>query len=128
MRLVLALGLLLPLASLAAWRAAGENEESIHYVDWSTLKRAGDTRRVWTLIDMKDDVPGRGRSQRSLIEFDCKGWRWRYLQSTDFSGPMAAGNATYDVAEPTQWRHIAPGSIGEINATSACSPPKASSP
>ena len=127
-RFALVLAMLPCLPAVAGWEVVAENDESVHYVDWATLKAVRDTRKVWSLIDMRDNMAGRGNSKRSLTEFDCLDWRWRYLQSTDFAGQMAGGESLIELAKPSPWRYIAPGSIGELEAKRACTLPPVKSP
>ena len=120
--ILLLVHLLLALPAWAGWEELCENEESVHYVDWTTLKADGQRRSVWGLIDMKTPVAGRGNSKRSLDEYDCKAARWRYLQSTDFSGQMAGGNILINSSAPTPWQYVAPGTFGAMVLETACTP------
>ena len=75
----------------AEWVKVGEDDGSVVYVDPSTLQKAGDVRRAWTLSDLKlarsDDVV----SYRTLDDFNCKEARRRTLFRVTYAGPMATG-------------------------------------
>ncbi|WP_457354379.1 surface-adhesin E family protein [Roseateles sp. P5_D6] len=107
----------------ADWEPIAANDEAIHFLDLQTVKTTGQIRRVWVLIDMKTPVVGRGNSQRSLAEYDCREERWRYLQSSDFSGQMGEGTILVDSSQPTAWRPVAPGTVGAAAIKLLCAPP-----
>jgi len=109
--ILLALILLAPLQVLAKWDRAGENDESILYMDFDNIKfvEEGRFRRAWFLID--DKRPANKMSSRLYIEFDCVDRRSRFLDITVFSGAMATGNVTERIDTPADWKYVVPGSL-----------------
>jgi hypothetical protein len=89
--LLSALLLIAATSARAEWTKVGEDDGSVVYVDASTVEKAGDVRRAWTLTDLKlargDDVV----SYRTLDDFNCKEGRRRTVFRVTYSGPMATG-------------------------------------
>jgi hypothetical protein len=86
-----ALSLIVATSVRAEWVKVGEDDGQVVYVDPSTLEKAGDVRRAWTLNDQKlargDDVA----SFRTLDDFNCKEGRRRTVFLVTYSGRMATG-------------------------------------
>lgn len=130
-RIVLAL--LLLTATSSAWAAewvqvsssTGNGGYNI-YADPATIRRSGDTVKMWDLLDFKStqDI-GRGRyrylSSKSQDEYDCKDERTRQLYFTMHSGQMGGGEVVFTSdGTPTNWTPVAPGSIFETLWELAC--------
>ena len=75
----------------AEWIKVGEDDGSVVYVDPSTLEKAGDVRRVWTLSDLKLARSDNVFSYRTLDDFNCKEARRRTVFRVSYAGPMATG-------------------------------------
>jgi hypothetical protein len=99
----LALLLVVATSVRAEWVKVGEDEGAVVYVDPTTVEKAGDVRRAWTLNDMKlprgDDVA----SFRTLDDFNCKEARRRTVFRVTYSGPMATGKVL-DSGKPMLFR------------------------
>jgi hypothetical protein len=74
-----------------AWVSYGESELGIHYFDPTSIRTDGQRRRVWRLIDRKQKLPGGIHSGKALIEIDCTGGSYRYVQTLQYSGRMGGG-------------------------------------
>ena len=75
----------------AEWVKVGEDDGSVVYVDPSTLEKAGDVRRAWTLTDLKLARSDNVFSYRTLDDFNCKEARRRTIFRVTYAGPMATG-------------------------------------
>lgn len=104
----------------------GESELMFAYANPATIRRSGNVIRMWGLYDFKtvQQNPVAGRpfsSERTQVEYDCKGERSRILYLSWHSGRMAGGDVVYDELGPDRWIPVAPGSIMRLLWTFACS-------
>jgi hypothetical protein len=99
----LALLLIAATSARAEWVKVGEDDGAVVYVDPTTVEKAGDVRRAWTLSNMKlprgDDVA----SFRTLDDFNCRESRRRTVFRVTYSGPMATGKIL-DSGKPMLFR------------------------
>jgi len=99
---------------LADWTevAVSATDGSMVYVDTSTIRREGTTRKVWSLWDYKKVEKTGELSVRTRMEVDCVGERLRVTSGTSHKGQMATGviltNFTNNM-EP--WTDIPPGTV-----------------
>jgi hypothetical protein len=75
----------------AEWEKITENNNLINYIDKSTIKKDGNTRKVWRLTDLKNREITGEMSIRMMVEHDCKEDLFRYLSVSNHSEPMAGG-------------------------------------
>ena len=73
----------------AEWEKITENNNLINYIDKSTIKKDGNTRKVWRLTDLKNREITGEMSIRMMVEHDCKEDLFRYLSVSNHSEPMA---------------------------------------
>jgi hypothetical protein len=108
----------------AEWKKFGEDESAVLYFDVASIRKSGDTRRMWELVDLKAQVQfsDPGRSSLMLFEIDCKAQRLRVLAVNSYSQQMAQGKslARPDDDVPGKWMYVAPGTNGEIQLRVAC--------
>ena len=103
----------------AEWVAIGSSESLggyTVYVDPDTIRRKGDLVKVWALTDYttRQTVADRSfLSSKAQNEFDCAEERQRELAVTWFSGKMGNGNGVWNNSDETNWRPVAPGSVGD---------------
>ena len=123
----LLMGLMLLVTAIAAsaeWTIAGGNNRYIQYVDTATIRRNGNLVKMWDLADFKrlqKSAAGMSYlSDKSQSEYDCKEEKQRMLALTNFSGKMGSGKVVASNYDPSEWRPIAPESIGEILWKIAC--------
>ena len=114
------IGLLVSLLVVAApacadWVRVARTDAAVHYVDPSTVHKDGTLRTVWALQDMAHESPGGVMSIRALQEHDCAGQRFRYLEVSAHSAPMAGGwvLAAHEVRDAWSERQ-GPSAIGRI--------------
>jgi hypothetical protein len=93
------------------------------YVDPDTIRRKGDLVNVWALTDYMAMHTLAGLSflsSKAQNEFDCVEERQHELGATWFSGHMGHGTAVWHTSDETEWRPVAPGSVGHGVWTFAC--------
>ena len=124
----LALILLLVLVSTPAWAewtrvGGGDNFDT--YADFATIRKRGNTVKMWTLYDFKTAQQVGGTppylSQKFQQEYDCDGERTRFLAFSEHSGHMGDGNVVYfkDDAR-SRWVPVPPESVVEALWKVAC--------
>jgi hypothetical protein len=117
--------LLLPLLLLATgsawagWEEIGTSNEVTFYIDRATLRKDGNLRRIWVVMDLKQRDKSGAMSIRTRNEYDCKGERRRHLAVSAHTEPMAGGTLIAN-ENPSGWREIPPGSISEDMLKIAC--------
>ena len=123
----LLLGLMLLLVSGAAsaeWTSVGASDEHIQYVDKGSIRRNGNSVKMWGLMDYKTVEKTDGKSylsSKEQREYDCKEERTRLLAFLWFSGQMGSGKVVLSNSVTSMtWDPIAPGSVGVTLWTIAC--------
>lgn len=80
----------------AELRAVGASHKAVYYVDTQTLKRSGDIRNFWSIMDYKQpQTTSRGatyNSTRTNMEINCKEQTVFMRQFSMHSGPMTKGD------------------------------------
>ena len=109
----------------AAWIQVSGNDVVIIYADRATIRKSGNSVKMWVMDDFKDSrVSSTGKqylSSKSLNEYDCKNEQRRTLFFTWHSGQMGNGNIVYsDDGVASNWRPVAPGSAGATLWGIAC--------
>lgn len=110
MRIVLCLLALIAAPAWADWVKLGEVDNLTHYIDFTTIRKNGPLRRVWTLDDLDGGTLNGKMSNLLLREYDCKEERHRILSLAAFSEPMAKGKRLFLDEEPSKWSYIPPNS------------------
>jgi hypothetical protein len=116
---LIALQVLSSVPAYAEWVGIGYSESlggySV-YVDPTTIRHKGDLVKVWSLTDymtMQTVADHSFLSSKAQNEFDCVEERQHELAVTWFSGNMGNGNGVWNNSDETNWRPVAPGSVGE---------------
>ena len=89
--LLLSLLLLVTGSAWADWVALGAVDDETFYIDPATIRKDGNLRKVWEIVDHKQRQRNGEFSIRSRKEYDCSGERVRTLTLSTHSGPMATG-------------------------------------
>jgi hypothetical protein len=106
----------------AGWvKVATDSEGGIYYVDPATVRRSGNLRRVWEIMDSKLPDKGGVMSSRIFAEYDCKEERVRGLSISMHSQSMAGGSVLRTDSKPGDWDYVAPGTVGAIKLSYVCS-------
>jgi len=121
--LMLMLGILLCGTVQAEWVGVGVNERLTGYVDPTTIRKSGNTVKMWSLHDYKtarEFIGGSYMSSMFLHEYDCMEERARQLFNSFHSENMGKGNTIWSNNEPRNWLPIPPGSLGKAKWEIAC--------
>ena len=107
----------------AAWVELGSNDYSTYYVDATSIRRDGDTVKMWSLLDFRkartfENLPY--MSLKAQGEYDCKREQLRVFSGTRQSENMGEGDAVSRISEPSEWSAVAPGGIGQAFWKFAC--------
>jgi len=107
----------------AAWVELGSNDYSTYYVDATSIRRDGDTVKMWSLLDFRkartfENLPY--MSLKAQGEYDCKREQLRVFSGTRQSEKMGEGDAVSRISEPSEWSAVAPGGIGQAFWKFAC--------
>ena len=96
----------------ADWAKMNEDGQATFYVETS-IKEDGSLRRIWQLADFRAKGSHGELSLRALAEYDCGSESYRALEIVEHSGQMASGHVLTTVTDPTEWRHVAPGTFAQ---------------
>ena len=107
-------------SALAEWIKLSSNDDANVYIDPTTLRKDGNLRKVWQLNDEIKAGRDGTMSSRILWEYDCIGERVRMISATGHSGPMATGKKLYTVYKTSDWRDIAPETMGQNGLKVVC--------
>lgn len=104
----------------AEWVKMSENDDADVYIDATTIRKEGSLRTVWQLHDEKKRNRDGTMSSRIKWEYDCSGERVRMISATSHSGSMATGKKLYNVYKASEWRDIAPATMGQNGLKVVC--------
>lgn len=100
-------------ASSSNWELVSTSSSgSKRYIDPSTIRRDGNLRRFWVLVDYPPPQSDGTLSQRVYEELDCREERRRGINITSFRGSMASGDIVGSGQGEGGWQQIAPGTQG----------------
>ena len=109
----------------AGWvKVGGGGGEYNVYADAATIHKAGNTARMWNILDYKSVRVLDGKrflSSMMQYEYDCKAERGRLLYSSIRSQNMGKGDAILTDLFPHEWRSLPHGSVVEELWNYACS-------
>ena len=113
--------LLISGSSWAQWSpVAVDVDGTIFNFDYSTLRKDGEIRKIWTLSNFVEKDPNGVMSSRVRVEYDCKNERHRFLSFKLFSDKNATG-VTIDSGDiPSLWKDIAPDTAAWRLMQTAC--------
>ena len=119
-KLLLALAIFFSCPIWAEWVRYEETVSSTNYFDPATIRKDGNMRKVWELHDLSKRHKDGEISRRVRKEYDCKQERWRILNFSFHSEPMAGGEVLSMGGEDNNWMAIAPGTSGETIFNIVC--------
>jgi hypothetical protein len=123
MKKLLIIFLLLTTSSTwAAWTLVSSNADSgdTFYIDVETIRKDGNLRKVWELMDLRQPSNGGAKSRRVRTEYDCKEERTRVLSLDVFSENMGKGKVLASFTEIEKWADIPPGTVSENLLKAVC--------
>lgn len=94
----------------AAWTEVLQTSTSVFYVDLQSIRRDGNQRTYWWMINHKHPDDGVS-SARMRSVFDCKKEIYMDLDFTSFPLPDLNGKAKNMFTPPAEWRHVPPQTI-----------------
>lgn len=120
------LTLLLAMASssaMAEWTETESNDEFTAYASFSSIRKTGDTVKMWTLYSYS--IPheldeNTYTSSKALYEFDCKTNQARMQAFSIHSGKMGDGNVLYHDTAIGGWEPLMAGSANEARWQALC--------
>ena len=100
----------------AGWVKVWESKTSgtITYFDPDTIRKDGNLRRVWVLQDLKTRGKNGEMSRRALWEYSCPEERFRSLQISFHTDPIAKGSRLLSDNDPSEWQYIPPNTGGAV--------------
>lgn len=112
MKYLLVLAMLITSPAWAGWSFVTSSEEDAEVlVDFDTLRKEGNLRRIWQLFNLApNDKYGWG-SVRSRVEFDCKNETLKTLSYSVYSNKFASGSVIHRRDDEQPKRDIAPETI-----------------
>lgn len=105
--LLLAGAIVAAVPAWAEWSPFSSTVDSNYFVDLSTARSNGSTRRVWVMNNYTRRDQFGDLSAKMLWQFDCADERVRTLQAHYFSEPMLEG-ASQATSGERPWRYISP--------------------
>lgn len=112
--------------ALAEWSKIDESDDNggyTVYADLSTIHKANDRVKMWTLIDYAIEQEEAGAdflSKEIRRKYDCKGKHIRILAFKLFSWNMGQGQLVRSYSQPQKWERVQPGSMDEAEWKVAC--------
>jgi hypothetical protein len=100
-------------ASAADWKLVGHDDDITAYYHPASIRKSGNTVRLWTLNDYEKGQRVEGRVIRSIKsqhEFDCAAKKRRQLFAAIHPNQMGKGIPVYVGLNPTQWEPVVPDS------------------
>ncbi len=117
MRILISLLIVLVAApAWAEWVKTWESKSSgtITYFDPDTIRKDGNLRRVWVLQELRIRGKNGEMSRRALWEYNCPEERFRSLQLSFHTDPMAKGSTLLSDNDPSDWQYIPPSTGGTV--------------
>jgi hypothetical protein len=106
--------------AVAAWTFGDGGEGYERYIDRNTIDRDGDLVRVWE-VDNNAVADASGVvSLRSHTEYDCQARRYRIVHLSGHTREMTEGDVVFSRAMASEWRPVAPETLGEVSMEMAC--------
>jgi hypothetical protein len=105
----------------AEWVTIGDYGEVTFYFDPATIRKDRNMRRVWEIQDLNERIKSGAMSLRMRVEYDCKQERFRYLEISSHSEPMAFGRVLELDGEDENWGEIAPNTAVDRMLQIVCS-------
>ena len=110
----------------AEWIAANRDKSHAVYANPATIRKAGNTVKMWVLEDyetMQGSADMRYMSAKSQHEYNCKKERGRIIYLSLHSEHMGKGKAVYSDNDPGRWEAVASDATGETLLEIACGKP-----
>lgn len=114
-------------SAAAEWVRIDESAVSTYYADPSTIRKNGNTVKMWDLTDLKiaEKLPGipgdkATASYKQQVEYDCKQNLTRNLAGSAYSEKMTRGESLFAYDKPQEWEPVETGTIKHKFLDLAC--------
>lgn len=110
----------------AEWLEVNDSPQMTWFMDYSTLRVNGTSRRIWLLKEFRSPKSAAGtpyRSTKNFEEFDCSEDKNRTLQLIAYSGSKGTGTVIFTSDRPWEWAYNAPDTNGKAVADIICGLP-----
>ncbi len=107
----------------AEWTKVGGTDDYFAYVNLATIRRHGDTAKMWSLMDYKvvqEVAQDRYLSDESQSEYNCTEEQYRTVTYTWYSDNMGIGKQIHTNSNGSKWEPVRPGSVIETLLKVAC--------
>jgi len=106
----------------AEWTKVAESVDGhTFYVDFERIKTHSGKIYYWELVDSVKPTKTGVISHKSYHETECGRFRFRYLNFTNYKGPMGSGEVLYSDNTPEKdWRYPPPDSMFEGVLKAVC--------
>ena len=108
---------------LAQWTLVGRDKVKGVFIDLTSIHRAGDTVKMWSMSDFKIEQEIDGEkflSEKMQHAANCKEEQITPLAMSVFWENMGNGTVVFSDNVPLRWVSVSPGSFGEILLRIAC--------
>jgi hypothetical protein len=112
--------LLVTSSAWAEWVRLGGSGDSTIYVDPASIRRDGDMRKAWDIVDLQTRSKSGAMSFRGMNEYDCKNERRRALAVSAHSGSMASGDTLTSISDIGDWKEIPPNTANAAILKAVC--------
>ena len=120
MKKLLLVGLMMLAGSAwAEWVIYETTDTNTFYYDPTTIRKDGNMRQVWVLLNWRKRDKDNVMSHRLRYEYDCKQERYRFLAISVHTEPMAGGEILLQNLD-TPWIDIAPATAAAAMFKIAC--------
>ena len=111
--------MLLAGSAWAEWVIYETTDTNTFYYDPTTIRKDGNMRQVWVLLNWRKRDKDNVMSHRLRYEYDCKQERYRFLAISVHTEPMAGGEILLQNLD-TPWIDIAPATAAAAMFKIAC--------
>ncbi len=92
-----------------------------HYIDVSSVKRAGDTATIWVRSDFAVRFKNGSKSAKVQKVYQCTRSEVRHVYALEYRGDNGSGEVVTSFRFPDQsWSPIAPDTVEELLFRAAC--------
>ena len=92
-----------------------------YFVDFDRIKKHDGYVYYWNLVEYPDSQKNEVLSTIVYLQGDCKLFRQKILQTSDFTGSMGTGSNPTNSNREGVWEYIIPDSVGGTLLQSVCS-------
>ncbi len=94
----------------AEFKLVGEQDSKTYFIDFDSIKKDGNFRMVWVIINLPTPSKNGALSWKNRIEYDCYEERSRTQRSYEHSEAMGRGEVvrTIIATKPGMWFQVRP--------------------